>query len=182
MTVLAVITARAGSKRLPGKNKRIIAGKPLFQWTVAHAKASKLITDIVMTSDDEEILSLCGVRTIKRPAELSQDDSPSVDAVLHALDDSDYVVLLQPTSPMRYTIDIDACIRGAMKHGSCVSTFHGKPNGAAYAIRSDLLKERRSFYPAEHYEMPGYRSIDIDTEADFIGAEYALLEDMYAVA
>lgn len=115
MNVLAIIPARGGSKGIPRKNLIEVAGKPLIQWTIEAALESEIITEIVVSSDDEEILSFSkgfeNIICIKRPVELAQDNSPTVPVMIHAInqlkDQFDYVVLLQPTSPLRNSKDID---------------------------------------------------------------------------
>lgn len=128
--VLAVIPARGGSKGVPRKNIRPLGGKPLLCWTIEAARASRYIDRLILSSDDREIIEIarqagCEVPFV-RPAELSRDDTPGVEPVLHALKmlpGYDYVVLLQPTSPFRSSEDIDRCIEACIKSGapSCVS-------------------------------------------------------------
>src|SRR4051794_29098155 len=106
--VLGLITARGGSKGLPRKNILLLAGKPLIAWSIAAGKASRFIDRVVLSSEDAEIIEVakahgCDVPFV-RPSELSRDETPSLDPVLHALDqlpDFDWLVLLQPTSPLR---------------------------------------------------------------------------------
>ncbi|OIJ22378.1 acylneuraminate cytidylyltransferase [Anaerobacillus alkalidiazotrophicus] len=117
LSVLAIIPARGGSKGVPRKNIKNLAGKPLIGWTIDEAKKSKFIDKIVLSSDDQEIISIaeqlgCYVPFI-RPKELSSDDTPGIEPVLHAIEklpEYDVVVLLQPTSPLRLAADIDQCI------------------------------------------------------------------------
>ncbi|WP_205451066.1 cytidylyltransferase domain-containing protein [Salinibacter ruber] len=116
-SVLGVILARGGSKGLPRKNIRDLAGKPLIAWTIEAGHESEYLDRLILSSDDEEIMTVaeehgCEV-PFRRPDELAQDDTPSMDALLHALnqvESHDYVVLLQPTSPLRTADDIDATI------------------------------------------------------------------------
>lgn len=130
-SVLAVITARGGSKGVPRKNIRMVAGKPLIAWTIEKAKKSSYIDRLIVTTDDTEIASIaaqwgCEV-PFMRPAELSRDETPGVLPILHALetlpDKYDLVVLLQPTSPLRNVEDIDGCISSLNKLNApaCVS-------------------------------------------------------------
>lgn len=114
---LAIIPARAGSTRLPGKNVRPMAGRPMIGWTLAAAREAVLLDRIVVTTDDPEVAVLAhaaGVAVVERPPELAGPDTPMADAVLHALDavggDWDEVVLLQPTSPLRTAADIDGAV------------------------------------------------------------------------
>jgi CMP-N,N'-diacetyllegionaminic acid synthase len=115
-TFLAVIPARGGSKRLPRKNILELAGKPLIAWSIEAAKKSKYINEVLVTSDDKEILEISrhyGANVIIRPAELSSDTATSFDAIKHAIENSDnydYIILLQPTSPLRTAQHIDDAI------------------------------------------------------------------------
>lgn len=110
--VLAVVPARKGSKRLPGKNLLSLAGRPLIAWTISTAVESGLFCDVLVTTDCSEIASAAVKAGASvpwlRPPELAGDDSPSIDAVAHALrqyeadnGSVDAVALLQPTSPFR---------------------------------------------------------------------------------
>jgi CMP-N,N'-diacetyllegionaminic acid synthase len=113
--VLALITARGGSKGLPRKNVLLARGKPLIAWTVEAAISSECVCRVVLTSDDDEIMTAakaagCDV-PFCRPAYLADDMANSIDVVLHALDQLpgyEYVLVLQPTSPLRTAEDIDA--------------------------------------------------------------------------
>lgn len=115
-TFLAIIPARGGSKRLPRKNALDLSGKPLIAWTIDAGLKSKYIDKMIVTSDDNEILEIAkkhGSDTIKRPYELASDTASSFDAIKHTIeniDNYDYIVLLQPTSPLRTTRNIDEAI------------------------------------------------------------------------
>lgn len=122
MTVLGVIPARGGSKGIPGKNLVLVAGKPLVAWTCEAALESDILTDVVVTSDDERIARAArehGVENIvARPASLAADDTPMLPVLRHAVTEFegwrgpvDVVVLLQPTSPLRRGAHIDAAVR-----------------------------------------------------------------------
>jgi CMP-N-acetylneuraminic acid synthetase len=117
-TILAIIPARGGSKRLPGKNIMPIAKKPLIAWTIDEALKSRYLDRTILSSDCPEIIRTaekygCEVPFI-RPHRLSGDNSTSADVVLHAISSLDmsydYVVLLQPTCPFRTVKHIDKCI------------------------------------------------------------------------
>ena len=110
--ILALIPARAGSKRLPNKNKRLFFGKPLIQWTILLAKRNSYLCDVLVSTDDEDVILLAEQADVlapwKRPASLATDSASSADVAIHALDwyeenigDVDGLVLLQPTSPLR---------------------------------------------------------------------------------
>ncbi|SDL48107.1 N-acylneuraminate cytidylyltransferase [Modicisalibacter muralis] len=120
LDIVAIVPARGGSKRLPRKNILPLAGKPLIQWTLDAAKASGVISLVVVTTDDDDVLDIADrarVETIRRPDELASDTATTVDTVLHALDTlaeqgitSRRVMLLQPTSPLRRVQDIKAAV------------------------------------------------------------------------
>lgn len=111
ISVLAVITARGGSKGVPGKNIAPLCGKPLLAYTIECAKAAAIKGQLVVSTDSPEIRKVAenmGVRVIERPAEISGDTASSESALLHALDTvekegfhPDAVMTLQPTSPLR---------------------------------------------------------------------------------
>lgn len=118
--ILGLITARGGSKGIPGKNIRPLGGRPLIAWSVDAAQQSDYLDRVVVTTDCDSIRE-AAVRAgaegpFLRPPELAQDDSPHIQCVLHALEwletHQDYrpeaVCLLQPTSPLRTAQDIDA--------------------------------------------------------------------------
>lgn len=127
--VLGLVTARGGSKGLPGKNVRDLCGKPLIAWTIEAGLHSDAIDDLVLSTDSEEIAEV-GQRhgaevPFRRPAELASDTASSIDVVIHALDwlrgqgrDYDLLVLLEPTSPLREARDIDAALRQMLDHGA----------------------------------------------------------------
>ncbi|WP_341894455.1 acylneuraminate cytidylyltransferase family protein [Ferrovibrio terrae] len=116
--VLAIIPARGGSKGVPRKNVRIVGGKPLIAWTVASALAAKTVDRTILSSDDPEIMTAaqdwgCEI-PFTRPPNLATDTASMLDVVHHAVENCgggfEWVVLLQPTSPLRSPDDIDATI------------------------------------------------------------------------
>jgi CMP-N,N'-diacetyllegionaminic acid synthase len=122
LNVVALITARGGSKGIPRKNLAPVAGKPLIAWTIAAALGAKCVSRVLVSTDDPEIAEVsrqCGAEVpFLRPAELAEDHSTSFDVAAHALrwlsehdrDEPDYLLLLQPTSPLRTAADIDGAI------------------------------------------------------------------------
>jgi CMP-N,N'-diacetyllegionaminic acid synthase len=115
--VLAVIPARSGSKRLPGKNMRLFAGKPLLYWTIESALESKNIDEVLVSSDSDEVLKLaleCGQVTVhKRSKQASNDYAKTFDYLTEILikyPKESSVLLLQPTSPLREISDIDCAL------------------------------------------------------------------------
>lgn len=121
-TFLAIIPARGGSKRLPRKNVLDLAGKPLIAWTIEAAKNSKYLDHFIVSTDDKETTKVSrkyGAEVLTRPSELATDIANSVDVVLHGIGSQnksyDYVVLLQPTSPLRTARHIDEAIKLLME-------------------------------------------------------------------
>ncbi|MBK6008032.1 acylneuraminate cytidylyltransferase family protein [Ramlibacter ginsenosidimutans] len=126
--ILGLILARGGSKRLPGKNIRPLAGKPLLAWSIEAARACAEIADVVVSTDDEAIAAVArahGARVpFLRPPALAADTSTSADAALHALAflreqegaQFDAVLLLEPTSPLRASSDLPGVARLLAQH------------------------------------------------------------------
>ncbi len=122
MNIVGIISARGGSKGIPRKNVLPVAGKPLIAWTIAAALGSRKLSRLLISTDDSEISEVARAHGAEvpflRPAELARDESPVIDAVEHALrwvekengEMPEYVLLLQPTSPLRTTVDIDGAI------------------------------------------------------------------------
>jgi CMP-N,N'-diacetyllegionaminic acid synthase len=129
-SVLALITARGGSKGLPRKNVLPAGGRPLIAWTIDAALESHCVSHVALSSDNDEIMQAamqwgCAV-PFRRPPSLASDSASSMDVILHALDQLpgyDYIALLQPTSPLRTAADIDAAFALLTSSGanSCVS-------------------------------------------------------------
>ena len=118
---LAIIPARGGSKGIPGKNLRELAGKPLIAWSILAARAAERIDRIVVSTDDEAIAETARAFgadvPFVRPADLATDTAPTEPVMAHALDwyaeageEFDTIVLLQPTSPLRRAGTIDAAL------------------------------------------------------------------------
>lgn len=116
--ILGLVLARAGSQGLKNKNIKLINGEPLIAWTIAAAKKSKYIDDLIISTNSEEIAVIArqygAEAPFLRPEILATSTASSVDAILHAVDWLeangrlfDIVVLLEPTSPLRQTEDID---------------------------------------------------------------------------
>ncbi len=121
MTILAIIPARGGSKGIKNKNLRLVHQKPLIEWSILQALASPHIDRVIVSTDSEAIAEVsrqagADVPAL-RPDHLAQDETPTEPVMLHALeawgqlDDSDAVMLLQPTSPLRLPGSLDKAIR-----------------------------------------------------------------------
>jgi len=224
--ILGVIPARGGSKGVPRKNIRLLGGKPLISYTVREALACPLLTDVVVSTDDEEIRRIaleCGAQApFLRPTELSGDRVLAIPTIQHAVREMetrtgrnyDFVVMLQPTTPLRTADDLTAALARLIAEGadgiiSVVDVDNWHPmkmkkfvddrlvdyeapavenpprqtlpkvfmvNGALYASRRDVLMNLNSFkgdFCLGHI-MPPERSVNIDSEADFVLAEYYL--------
>ena len=177
--VLGIIPARGGSKRLPLKNIKPLAGKPLIAWTIDEAHKSEFIDHLIVSTDNYSIAVVAEHHDcdwIPRPTKLAADDSNVLDAVwdvLAELPRFDYVVLLQPTSPLRLAEDIDAVIQRATPACMSVAIGSDAPNGAVYASEIEHLRQFSHFDKAcsIRYEMPPERSVDINTQEDFDEAE-----------
>jgi CMP-N,N'-diacetyllegionaminic acid synthase len=220
--ILAIITARGGSKGVPRKNLRDLAGKPLVVWSIEAAKSAQHFMRILVTTDDPQIAEVSRAAGAEvpflRPSELSGDCATSEAAVLHALDwlyekeqySPDLIVLLQPTSPFRSPLDIDLALNLQMTTNadSVISvTENRRPvqwlrkvtaqgtieavtsaieitrrqdaeqlyqlNGAIYVIKPEVLRSENTFYSknCHAYVMPPERSLDIDSELDFLIAD-----------
>lgn len=128
MLLDAIVTARGGSKRVPRKNIRLLGKLPLISHTLRAARASKSISRLFVTTDDEEIAGVAtseGGIVIQRPPEMATDVSPSEDALFHALSvieerygAADSFCLLQPTSPFRTCYHIDSAVE-TLKLSGC---------------------------------------------------------------
>ena len=192
--ILGVIPARGGSKGLPGKNIRPIAGKPLIAWTIEAAESSKLLDKFVVSTEDFEISTISrryGAEVLARPDELATDDATTLSVLQHILTkiDAEIIVLLQCTSPVRREGLIDICIKKFVESkADSVATgymcnlfewgsysgrrqdlsefFHD--DGNVYVIKADLIK--RGVLWGEKMERVITRreeNFEIDDEFDF---------------
>ena len=120
MEIIALIPARGGSKGIPKKNIKNLRGKPLISYSIGSAKKTKYINKVVVSTEDKEIAEISreyDAEIIERPEELAEDESSTIDTILHALEvlraenyNPDIIILLQPTSPLRNAEDIDSAI------------------------------------------------------------------------
>ena len=215
--IIAIIPARGGSKGLPRKNIRLLNGKPLIAWTIEAAHRSRYIDRVILSSEDDEIIAIakaynCDV-PFKRNSNLATDDTSSIAVVIDALNKCPgygLVVLLQPTSPLRTTEDIDQALEklNASNAPACVTVCETEQspywmftlgyeerlkaivpavnftrrqeipstymlNGAVYVARIKWLLDKKTFITTDTiaHVMPIARSIDIDTEHDFLKSQ-----------
>ena len=167
---VAIIPARGGSKGVPGKNKRIVGGRPLIAYSIAAAREAASIDRVLVTTDDPDIAAIAraeGVQVVERPDAIAGDASPVIDAVIHALEnagvaDVGAVVLLQPTSPLRTGADIDAALslfeaerapvcsvcRAEDAHPARMYRIEG---GRLCSLMPELAAERRQDLPAVYH-------------------------------
>lgn len=119
--ILAIIPARGGSKGLPGKNIKILCGKPLIAWSIEHAKKSRYVDEVFVSTDSQEIASVAeeyGIAVPElRPDYLARDSAPSSEFIIYTLEkmrkegkNFDCFILLEPTSPLRDVEDVDKSI------------------------------------------------------------------------
>jgi len=117
MKILGVVTARGGSKTIPGKNLKLLGGRPLIAYSIEAARQSGMFDRTIISTDDEAIADVAEAlgceRPFMRPASLGRDDTPHLPVMQHAVDtlrhegyDADAVMILQPTSPLRRPEDI----------------------------------------------------------------------------
>jgi CMP-N-acetylneuraminic acid synthetase len=129
VNILAVIPARGGSKGVPRKNIRLLNGKPLLVYAIEEAKKCQYINRIVVSSDDYEILKIAekaGAEPILRPEQIATDTASTEDVLIHAVNylkkkynyQTDIVVTLPPTSPLRTAATINKCIKFLLETGA----------------------------------------------------------------
>lgn len=171
-SLLAIIPARGGSKGLPGKNIKKLCGKPLIVWSIEQAKCCSNIDRIIVSTDDEVIAEVAKKNGAEvpfvRPSELANDLARTIDVIFHAVDwlkkhenfRPEYILLLQPTSPLRSKEDILGTIRMSMDKNAravvslCETSHHPwwsnslPENGNMKDfLRPDILNKRRQDLP-----------------------------------
>jgi CMP-N,N'-diacetyllegionaminic acid synthase len=125
--VLALITARGGSKGLPGKNTRLLVGEPLIAWTIKAARSSSYVDRVLVSTDSDEIARIARIYGAEvpflRPAHLATDLAKQEDAILHAMEwceshdqKYDYIMVLVPTTPLRDSAEIDLTLEMLSEH------------------------------------------------------------------
>lgn len=180
-TYLAIIPARRGSKRLLNKNLLELAGKPLIAWTIEEALKSRYLTEVMVSTDSEEIARIAkkyGANVpFLRPQHISTNQASSVDVVKHAIDfynekgrTFDNIILLQPTSPLRKVEDINKAIEFQIKKKAnsitAVCEMEHSP------LWSNTLPENNSMEGFIRSEVVGKRSQELDTYYRLNGAIY----------
>ena len=198
---LGVIPARGGSKGIPRKNIKMIAGKPLMAWTIEAARRSKLLDHFVVSTEDPEIARIArryGAEVIDRPKKLATNTATTLSVLQHVLTkiDAEAVVILQPTSPVRARDLIDRCIGRFKKTKAdnlatgfiCKFKEYGYYNqrrqdlkgffyddGNVYVVKSELIRAGTLFgKKAARIMATREENIEIDDEFDFWMAEQIL--------
>lgn len=144
MEILAIIPVRGGSKGIPGKNIKPLAGRPLVAYTIDAAKNSKHVTRTIVSTEDSKIkntaLSL-GAEVLDRPSELAQDETKTAPVLLHVVEElekqgykPDVVVLLQATCPLRDSRELDEAFEIFFNTPDCDSVFAGRKMGKTHAL------------------------------------------------
>ncbi len=173
--ILAIVPARSGSKGLPGKNIRMLHGKPLLAWPVAAARGSRYIDKVVISTDSEEYAAIAREHGAEvpclRPPELAADTAPSSAAVVHMLDALatqgerfDYFVLLEPTSPLTEGSDVDAALEFLVKNraigDALVSVSELNSSHPAFAVNRSADGKVSPFSAVDFTRLPRRQDID----------------------
>jgi CMP-N,N'-diacetyllegionaminic acid synthase len=203
--ILGITPARGGSKGIPRKNIKIIAGKPLLGWTIEAARNSKLLNRYVVSTEDEEIARIAeqgGAEVLPRPSEYANDEAGTLAVLQHAVSqiDCDIVVLLQATSPIRKPGLIDECIREFIEneydsHATgfiCKYIEYGKnelrrqdingffyDDGNVYIMKAELIKKGDRYGDKiGNKTISRWENTEIDDDFDFWVAERILESGM----
>ncbi len=159
-SILAIIPARGGSKGLPGKNIRVLCGKPLIAWSIEHAEKSKYVDDVFISTDSPEIASVAeqyGVSVPElRPEYLARDSAPSSEFILYTLEklrnegkQYDCFILLEPTSPLRDVDDVDKAIEMLVDNPASESVVGVAMSGTIHPAFMVLVGEDGYLKPLE---------------------------------
>ena len=187
--ILAVITARGGSKGIPGKNIKLLGGKPLLAYSIEAAKKSKLITHTIVSTDAPEIAEVAkkfGADVpFLRPKELAEDKTPHLPVMKHAIEfmekklgvTFDYAVILQPTAPFRLSEDIDGTIAKIIETGADSAVSLVAVDGAYHPIKMKKL-EGDKVLPYCIPEPEGLRHQDFPKVYKRSSAVYAMRRDL----
>ncbi|GAF80481.1 unnamed protein product [marine sediment metagenome] len=178
-SVLAIIPARGGSKELPGKNIKELCGKPLIAWSIEVAEICSAIDRVVVSTDDDKLVDVVkkygAEAPFERPAELANDTASTINVIFHTIDwlrehqdfRPEYILLLQPTSPLRTIEDIECAIQTLKDkearavvsvcetdHHPCWSNILPEDGNMKDFIRPKILNKRRQGLP-KYYRLNG---------------------------
>jgi len=160
--VLGVVPARGGSKGLPRKNVRVVGGHPLFTWSVWQGLSSRWLDRVVVSTEDGEVAEVCeryGYEVVERPKELASDvariEEVAIDAVRVVDGEWKYVVILQPTCPLREVSEIDRCVercvKGDMASVSTIAQHNEHPMKSLHMLESGEIVP---YFGAEYLNAP----------------------------
>ncbi len=178
--VLAIITARGGSKRLPNKNILDLAGKPLIAWSIIEGQKTKVIDTLIVSTDSTKIAGVCRQYGVEipfiRPKELATDTATSIDVVKHAVSFYkakeiyfDFIIILQPTSPLRIFEDIDDAFNKINDDTRCIVSVCKSEHPPLW---SNTLPEDLSMKDFIPTKFSNKRSQDLPTYYRLNGAIY----------
>jgi CMP-N,N'-diacetyllegionaminic acid synthase len=183
-TFLAIIPARGGSKGLPNKNIKELCGKPLIAWSIEAGLNSQYLDEVMVTTDSQEIANIArqyGANVpFLRPAELATDIATTFDAIKHVINfyksnfgkEFDYIVLLEPTSPLREKQDIDKAIEQLLdsRADSIVGVCKTESQNPAFLVYKNMNNYISGY---ENKDMKPLRRQDIKEVYFFEGSVYA---------
>lgn len=173
--VLALIPARSGSKGLPGKNVRPFLGRPLLAWPIEAARGSTHVDAVVVSTDDPEMAEIARSHGAEapflRPTELASDTAPSIGFILHALDflagrgdHFDYLVLLEPTSPLTASADVDAALEHLVREAELADAVVGvsalEAHHPAFAVKVTPNGLLAPFQGAKFADLPRRQDVE----------------------
>ena len=188
-TFLGIIPARGGSKGLPGKNIKELCGKPLIAWSIESGLKSKYLDEVIVTTDSKDIANIAkqyGASVpFLRPDVLANDTATSFDAIKHTIEfyknemkkEFDYIVLLEPTSPLREARDIDIAIEQLFNSNadSIVGICKTEDQNPAFLV----FKNEKDFISGyENHDMKVLRRQDIKDVYFFEGTIYISKTDV----
>ena len=182
MSLVCLIPARGGSKEIPNKNKKLFCGKPLIQWTIECALSSKKIDRTIVSTDDPEIAEISKQNGAEvpflRPPKLALDNSPTVETVIHCLENISNVnslLLLQATSPLRTEEDIEGILAMQRKHSAeSIVSINKVSEHPSYMFNLNLGNKLSPFIEED---LP-YRRQDLEEIYILNGAMYFINVDL----
>lgn len=175
MNIVSIVPARGGSKGIPRKNIKLLNGKPVIFYSIEASNSCPLIKNTFVSTEDEEISKIStsfGANVIERPFELASDTSSSIDVICHTLDFlenndvlPDVFVLLQPTSPLRSSKDIEKAINLFLKNDcdSLVSVCELDHQSLLnFSLKDDYLIQNtdKSFFNSRRQDLPNYYTLN----------------------
>ncbi len=184
VTFLAIIPARAGSKRLPKKNILSLKGKPLISWSIESSLNSKYINKVVVSTDDSEVIKISNkvnVDVVKRPCHLATDTASMTEVITHCIEEIcckyKYIILLQPTSPLRKTYHIDEAIELLLnKNADAVISVSQMEHSPLWSNKLPANKSMNNFLSKEIIDV---RSQDLEPYYRINGAIYICKTDLF---